>query len=66
METRNSNNLEGKILGDIRISSTPLGMPTNAQEDLPIPSPALRVLGTACPAAPLQWPIGRRRGVQIA
>ena len=36
METRNSNNIEGKILGDIRISSTPLGMPTNAQEDLQI------------------------------
>ena len=36
MDTRNSMNQDGKVSGDGRISSTPLGMPTNAQEDLQI------------------------------
>ena len=34
MDPRSSTNSEGKISGDVRIASTPLGIPTNAQEDL--------------------------------
>ena len=29
-------NIEGKVSGDVRIASTPIGMPTNVQEDLQI------------------------------
>ena len=36
MESRPSSNQDGSLSGDIRIASTPVGMPLNYQEDLQI------------------------------
>ena len=36
MDPRSSTNLDNKMSGDVRISSTPLGVASNAQDDLQI------------------------------